>query len=157
MILRTSSSHEEGVVRDYSINTVKFTGNAAGQVQKLHGVRLRWTLGSDGRQRMEPVPGSEFELPADLVLLAMGFTGPEKAPLLRDLGVELTDRGNVKANDQYQTTAPGVFSCGDMRRGQSLVVWAIWEGRECALGVDAFLSGHSDLPRSPNFNALSLG
>jgi glutamate synthase (NADPH) small chain len=96
-------------------------------------------------------------MPADLVLLAMGFTGPEKAPMLRDLGVELTERGNVKANDEYLTSVPGVFSCGDMRRGQSLVVWAIWEGRECARGVDAFLAGHSDLPLSPNFNALSLG
>jgi glutamate synthase (NADPH) small chain len=158
MILRTSSSHEEGVVRDYSINTVRFSGDAQGRVQKLHGVRLRWTLDNKtGRQRMEPIPGSEFEMPADLVLLAMGFVGPEKAPLLRDLGVTLTDRGNVQANAQYATSLPGVFSCGDMRRGQSLVVWAIWEGRECARGVDAFLMGHSDLLASPNFNALSLG
>jgi glutamate synthase (NADPH) small chain len=157
MILRTSSSHEEGVVRDYSINTLRFSGDDAGNVKKLHGVRLRWVPdGDSGRQKMEPVPGSEFELDADLVLLAMGFVGPEKGPLLGDLGVKLTERGNVEADDSYATSVKGVFSCGDMRRGQSLVVWAIWEGRECARGVDAYLMGQSDLLESPNRSALSL-
>jgi len=156
MILRTSSSHEEGVVRDYSINTVRFSGDEQGQVKKLHGVRLRWAMDSSGRRRMEPVPGSEFDMDADLVLLAMGFTGPEKAPLLRDLGVTLNERGNVAVNDSYATSVPGVFACGDMRRGQSLVVWAIWEGREAARGVDAYLMGYSDLLASPNLGELSL-
>jgi glutamate synthase (NADPH/NADH) small chain len=156
MILRTSSSHEEGVVRDYSINTVRFSGDDHGRVQKLHGVRLRWVMDSSGRRKMETIPGSEFEMDAQLVLLAMGFTGPEKAPLLRDLGVELDQRGNVKVDGSYQSSVKGVFACGDMRRGQSLVVWAIWEGREAALGVDAYLMGYSDLLGSPNRSELSL-
>jgi glutamate synthase (NADPH/NADH) small chain len=143
------------VQRDYSINTVRFSGNAEGRVEKLHGVRLQWVKEPSGRQQMKPIEGSEFELRADLVLLAMGFTGPEKGPLLSGLGVELTDRGNVKVSGSYATSVPGVFSCGDMRRGQSLVVWAIWEGRECAIGVDAFLNGHSDLLASPNVNPLA--
>jgi glutamate synthase (NADPH) small chain len=156
MILRTSSSHEEGVVRDFSINTLRFSGDARGQVRKLHGVRLRWIVDGAGRRSMEPIPGSEFEMDADLVLLAMGFTGPEQSPLLRDLGVELTERGNVKVDGKYATCVPGVFACGDMRRGQSLVVWAIWEGREAARGVDAYLMGHSHLHSSPNHGELSL-
>jgi glutamate synthase (NADPH/NADH) small chain len=105
---------------------------------------------------MERVPGSEFTLDVDLVLLAMGFTGPEKGKLVTDLGVEFTDRGNVKADDKYATNVKGVFTAGDMRRGQSLVVWAIWEGRECARGVDAYLTGHTDLLATPNTNPLSL-
>jgi len=156
MILRTSSSHEEGVERDFSINTVRFSGNPAGEVRKLHAIRLRWVTDASGRQRMEPIPGSEFELDVELVLLAMGFVGPEKAPLLRDLGVELTERGNVKVDDSYRTSVPSVFACGDMQRGQSLVVWAIWEGRECARGVDAQLMGYSDLLVSPNRDALAI-
>jgi glutamate synthase (NADPH/NADH) small chain len=156
MIMRSSSSHEEGVVRDFSINTVRLSGDAEGRVKKLHGVRLRWKLDERGQRRMEPEPGSDFEMNADLVLLAMGFVGPETGPLLAGLGVELTERGNVKASESYATSKPGVFSCGDMRRGQSLVVWAIWEGRECALGVDAYLSGHSDLLASPNTSTLAL-
>jgi glutamate synthase (NADPH/NADH) small chain len=156
MILRTSSSHEEGVVRDYSINTLKLTGDEQGNVKLLHGVRLAWEKGDNGRPRMRPIEGSEFVMDADLVLLAMGFVGPEKGPLLSGLGVELTERGNVKVNEQYATSVPGVFSCGDMRRGQSLVVWAIWEGRECARGVDAYLMGYSDLLVSPNSSALVL-
>jgi len=158
MIMRTSSSHEEGVTREFSIATKKFSGDANGNVKKLHGVHLRWTMDSSGRQKMEEVPGSEFELDADLVLLAMGFVGPEKKPLIADLGVELTDRGNVKVDQSYQTSVAGVFSCGDMQRGQSLVVWAIWEGREAARGVDTYLKGiASDLPKSPNTSPLALG
>jgi glutamate synthase (NADPH/NADH) small chain len=156
MIMRSSSSHEEGVVRDFSINTVRFSADTKGNVSKLHGVRLQWKLDERGQRRMEPVPDSEFALDAQLVLLAMGFVGPEKSPLLSGLGVELTERGNVKVDASYMTRTPSVFSCGDMRRGQSLVVWAIWEGRECARGVDAFLRGHSDLLASPNANALVL-
>ena len=150
MILRTSSSHEEGVTRDWSINTKSFSGDAHGNVKKLHGVRLEWVKGDNGRPVMREIAGSEFELDCDLVLLALGFLGPERGPLFTDLGVELNERGNVKVDPRWMTTAPGVFSCGDMRRGQSLVVWAIWEGRECARGVDQFLVGHTDLPASPD-------
>ncbi|MFP6665279.1 MAG: glutamate synthase subunit beta [Deltaproteobacteria bacterium] len=149
MILRTSSSHEEGVERQWSINTKKFTGDANGNVTKLHGVRLEWTTPEDGsRPEMKEVAGSEFEMDADLVLLAMGFLGPEK-PLLEQLGVDLDGRGNVVADDDYATNVPGVFACGDARRGQSLVVWAIWEGREAARGVDAWLMGATELAACP--------
>ena len=149
MILRSSSSHEEGVVRDFSINTKKFSGDDKGNVKKLHGVRVEWKQGSNGRPQMVEVPGSEFELDCDLVLLAMGFLGPEKKGPIGDLGIELDERGNVKADRDYMSTVPGVFACGDLRRGQSLVVWAIWEGRECARGVDRFLMGNTDIPASP--------
>jgi glutamate synthase (NADPH) small chain len=154
MIMRTSSSHEEGVVRDWSINTKSFSG-ANGVVKKLHGVRLQWDTDADGRPtKMSEVPGSEFEMDADLVLLALGFVGPEQRGPIGDLGLELDQRGNVVADDKYMSSTPGVFACGDARRGQSLVVWAIWEGRECARGVDEFLMGHTDLPASPQlFNA----
>jgi glutamate synthase (NADPH/NADH) small chain len=148
MILRTSSSHEEGVVRDWSINTKHFSGDAQGNLRKLHGIRLEWTQ-DNGRPVMKEVPGSEFELDCELVLLALGFLGPETDTAVSQLGCALTDRGNLKAGPDYQTTVPGVFACGDARRGQSLVVWAIWEGRECARGVDAFLMGTTHLPASP--------
>jgi len=149
MIMRTSSSHEEGVERQWSINTKKLTGDADGNVNELHGIRLEWTPAEDGgRPQMKEVPDSEFVLKADLVLLAMGFLGPEK-PLLEQFGVELDGRGNVVADSDYATSVPGVFACGDARRGQSLVVWAIWEGREAARGVDAFLMGATELPASP--------
>jgi glutamate synthase (NADPH/NADH) small chain len=147
--LRTSSSQEEGGERDYAILTKRLTGDAQGNVKKLHGVRVKWEEGADGRMKMVEVPGSEFEQDADLVLLAMGFVGPEKGSLVKDLGLSLDERGNIKADDNYETSVPGVFACGDMRRGQSLVVWAIWEGREAARGVDAYLRGHTDLPTSP--------
>jgi glutamate synthase (NADPH) small chain len=149
MILRTSSSHEEGVTRDWSINTTRFSGDADGNVRKLHGVRLDWVQ-DNGRPVMKPIAGSEFELDCDLVLLALGFLGPESDTLVAQLGCELTDRGNLKAGPDYQTTVPGVFACGDARRGQSLVVWAIWEGREAARGVDAYLMGETSLPASPD-------
>jgi glutamate synthase (NADPH) small chain len=148
MILRTSSSHEEGVTRDFSINTKRFSGDAKGNVRKLHGVRLEW--GQDnGRPVMKEIAGSEFELDCELVLLALGFLGPEADTVIAQLGCDLTERGNVKAGPDYQTTVPGVFACGDARRGQSLVVWAIWEGREAARGVDAYLMGETFLPASP--------
>ena len=149
MILRTSSSHEEGVTRDWSINTKGFVGDAEGRVRALRGIRLEWTQ-DNGRPVMKEVAGSEFELPCELVLLALGFLGPETDTVVSQLGCELTDRGNVKAAPDYQTTVPGVFACGDARRGQSLVVWAIWEGRECARGVDAHLMGETFLPASPD-------
>ena len=148
MILRTSSSHEEGVTRDFSINTKRFSGDSEGNVKQLHGVRLEW-IQENGRPVMKEIPGSEFAIDCELVLLALGFLGPEPDGMIKQLGVGLTDRGNVQVDPQYQTTVPGVFSCGDMRRGQSLVVWAIWEGRECALGVDRFLMGETSLPTSP--------
>jgi glutamate synthase (NADPH) small chain len=142
--LRTSSSQEEGGDRDYAVLTKRLSGDAQGNVKTLHGVRVKLEGG-----KFVEIPGSEFEQPVDLVLLAMGFTGPEKPGLIKQLGVELDERGNVKADESYETSVPGVFACGDLRRGQSLVVWAIWEGREAARGVDAYLRGHSDLPTSP--------
>jgi len=140
MTLRTSSSHEEGVVREWSINTKRFSGDEHGNVKKLHAVRLEWDKGNNGRPVMREIPGSEFEMEVDLVLLALGFLGPERPGLLTDLGVKLSNAGNVAVDGNWMTTVPGVFSCGDMRRGQSLVVWAIWEGRECAGSVDEFLN-----------------
>jgi glutamate synthase (NADPH/NADH) small chain len=149
MILRSSSSHEEGVQRDWSVNTKAFSGDADGNVRKLHGVRLEWSKDTSGRPQMTEVPGSEFEIDCELVLLAMGFLGPERAGMLEELAVRLDQRGNVAVGADYQSSVSGVFACGDMRRGQSLVVWAIWEGREAARGVDAFLMGHTYLPSSP--------
>jgi len=147
MILRTSTSHEEGVNRDWSINTKKFTGHD-GKVSKLHGIRLNWRRASDGRMAMEEIPGSDFELDCDLVLLALGFLGPEPEGIITQLGLKLDPRSNVLC-DNYLSSVPGVFAAGDARRGQSLVVWAIWEGRECARAVDAYLMGESFLPASP--------
>ncbi len=137
-ILRQSSSHEEGGERDWGISTRSFTGSN-GKVEQLNGVRVRFVPDpAGGRPRMEEVPGSEFTLDVDLVLLAMGFLGPVQKGMIQQLGVELTDRGNV-ATTGYATSVPGTFSAGDMRRGQSLVVWAIAEGRQCAAEVDAWL------------------
>jgi glutamate synthase (NADPH/NADH) small chain len=148
MILRTSSSHEEGVVRDFSINTKAFLDDGKGNVRAMRCVRLEWAT-ENGRPAMKEIPGSEFELPCELVLLALGFLGPEPDTMIAQLGCTLTDRGNVQVGSDYQSTVPGVFACGDMRRGQSLVVWAIWEGRECARGVDTWLMGETSLPSSP--------
>jgi len=149
--LRTSSSHEEGCDRDWSIATKAFVGEN-GKVTKLVGARLEWTKdAASGQMKMTEVAGSQFEIPADLVLLAMGFVGPVADGLLKELGVERDPRGNVKATTEgagaYQTSIPKVFAAGDMRRGQSLVVWAIREGRQCARAVDEFLMGSSTLPR----------
>ncbi len=146
MILRTSTSHEEGVHRDWSINTKFFEGEN-GVVKKLHGVRLNWK-NDNGRMMMEEIPGSEFVLDCDLVLLALGFLGPEPDGVIAGLGLKLDQRGNI-ACDNYHSSVPGVFAAGDARRGQSLVVWAIWEGRECARAVDTYLMGESFLPASP--------
>jgi glutamate synthase (NADPH/NADH) small chain len=145
--LRTSSSQEEGCERDFAVQTRRVIGEG-GKVTGLECVRVDWKLGDGGKMNLVEVPGSEFTLKADLVLLAMGFTGPRKAGMLEQVGVELDARGNVKAaTSNYKTSAPKIFACGDMRRGQSLVVWAIREGRQCARGVDEFLMGSSDLPR----------
>jgi glutamate synthase (NADPH/NADH) small chain len=139
-IFRTSSAHEEGGGREYSVLTTSFTGSN-GRVEKLHGVRVEF----EGRNLKE-VPGTEFTLDADLVLLAMGFLGPERNGMLDQLGVSLTDRGNVATNDEKMTSVPGIFAAGDMSRGQSLVVWAIREGRVAARGVDKYLMGSTELP-----------
>jgi glutamate synthase (NADPH) small chain len=147
MILRTSTSHEEGVHRDWSINTKFFEGEN-GAVKRLHGVHLNWK-NDNGRMVMEEIPGSEFVLDCDLVLLALGFLGPEPDGVVAGLGLKLDQRGNI-ACENYQSSVPGVFAAGDARRGQSLVVWAIWEGRECARAVDAYLMGESQLPTSPD-------
>jgi glutamate synthase (NADPH/NADH) small chain len=129
--LRVESSHEEGGKRDWSVATVRFEGDAQGNVKKLHAMRV------GPAPKFEPIPGTEFTLDADLVLLAMGFTGPVKAGLLEEPGLELDARGNVKT-DNYQSSIPGVFAAGDARRGQSLVVWAIAEGRKAAEAVDIY-------------------
>jgi glutamate synthase (NADPH) small chain len=141
MIYRVASAHEEGGERVYSVSTNKFTGDADGDVAGLELVEVELVDG-----RFTPVEGSEREIPAQLVLLAMGFTGPERAGFLEQLEVELDERGNVKRDKSYQTSQEGVFVCGDAGRGQSLIVWAIAEGRSCAAGVDAFLTGSSTLP-----------
>jgi glutamate synthase (NADPH/NADH) small chain len=145
--LRTSSSQEEGCERDFAVATRRAIGSN-GKIEALECARLEWSKGDDGRMRMTEVPGSEFEIKADLVLLAMGFLGPHHDGLLEEAKVDLDARGNVAANtDDYLTSKLGVFACGDMRRGQSLVVWAIREGRQCARAVDEALMGTSDLPR----------
>jgi glutamate synthase (NADPH/NADH) small chain len=144
-IFRVSSAHEEGGERVYAVSTQRFTGDAHGHVRKLHAVTVDMVR-EGGRLDFRPVPGTEFELDVDLVLLAMGFLGPERPGLLTELGVRLTERGNVARDGRWMTSVPGVFTCGDMQRGQSLIVWAIAEGRSAARGVDAFLMGQSDLP-----------
>ena len=135
MQLRVESSHEEGGVRDWSISTVKFTGDQHGRVKHLHAVRV------GPPPHFAPVPGTEFTLDADLVLLAMGFLGPVKNGMIGQLGVDLDVRGNVATDENRMTSVPGVFAAGDMRRGQSLVVWAIAEGRQAAQGIDRYLTG----------------
>ena len=143
--LRTSSSHEEGCERDWAIATKRFLGRD-GQITAIEIVRLEWRE-SGGRQIMAEVPDSAFEVEADLVLLAMGFVHPVHEGMLRDLGVALDERGNIAAGTgDYQSSVNKIFAAGDMRRGQSLVVWAIREGRQCARAVDAYLMGSSELP-----------
>jgi glutamate synthase (NADPH/NADH) small chain len=143
MIYRVSSAHEEGGERLFSVNTTEFVADADGKLAALRLVEV--SRDADGR--FVPVEGTEKEIPAQLVLLAMGFVGPEKGKLLTDLGVELDQRGNVARDANFMTSVDGVFSAGDMGRGQSLIVWAIAEGRAAAAGVDAFLTGRDVLPR----------
>ncbi len=140
-ILRTSTSHEEGGSRDWGISTTRFSGSD-GKLERMHAVRVQFGEPDPktGRRAMEEVPDSAFTLDVDLALLAMGFLGPVQNGMIEQLGTELTDRGNISTGDGYATSVPGVFSAGDMRRGQSLVVWAIAEGRECAAEVDRFLN-----------------
>ncbi len=150
VVLRMSSSHEEGAVRDYNILTKGFSGSS-GTVQKMHAIRLEWGQPDHtGRPAMIEVEGSEFELDVDLVLLALGFVHPEKTGMLSELGVDLDSRGNVVTGSNKMTSVPGVFAAGDMSRGQSLVVWALAEGREAARGIDEYLMGSTKLPYSVN-------
>lgn len=144
VVFRTSSAHEEGGIREFSVSTTSFSGEA-GQVKRLHAHRVEMT-NENGRMAFKPLPGTEFEIEADLILLAMGFLGPERTGLLSDLGVRLTDRGNVWREENWMTSVPGVFTAGDMQRGQSLIVWAIAEGRSAARGIDHYLMGCSALP-----------
>jgi len=146
--LRTSSSHEEGAERDWAIGSKAFLDDGKGNVRALKATRVEWKTGPDGRLGMADVPGSEMELKADLVLLAMGFVHPTHQGLLEQLGVKRDARGNVEADtERYSTSVDKVFAAGDMRRGQSLVVWAIREGRQAARAVDTFLMGTTELPR----------
>jgi glutamate synthase (NADPH) small chain len=138
MQLRTSHAHEEGCDREWSVATTAFSGED-GRVERIHAVRLERRVLADGRTDFARMPGTEFELEADLVLLAMGFTGPVKSKLLVDLGLELNGRGNVATDGAHRTSVPGVFSAGDARRGASLIVWAIREGRDAAEGIDQWL------------------
>jgi glutamate synthase (NADPH/NADH) small chain len=140
MVMRVSSAHEEGGERVYSVSTQEFLGDEQGNVRALRLVEVQ---SKDGR--FEPVPGTEREIPAQLVLFAMGFTGPEQGPLVEQLGVELDERGNIRRDRSYMSSEDGVFVAGDCGRGQSLIVWAIAEGRACAAGVDRYLTGETTL------------
>jgi glutamate synthase (NADPH/NADH) small chain len=140
-VFRVSSAHEEGGERVYSVNTECFVGDDDGNVRALRAHEVEMVDG-----KFVKVDGSDFELPCELVLLAMGFLGPQREGLLDELGVELDPRGNVVRDPKFMTNRPGVFACGDMGRGQSLIVWAIAEGRSCAAGVDTWLMGETQLP-----------
>ena len=144
-VFRVSAAHEEGGDRVYAVSTDRFSSSGNGRVGALHATKVRMTE-RDGRPAFDPIPGSAFELKADLVLLAMGFLGPERPGLLEDLGVRLTERGNVWRDENWMTSVPAFFTAGDMQRGQSLIVWAIAEGRSAARGIDAYLMGSSALP-----------
>jgi glutamate synthase (NADPH/NADH) small chain len=144
-IFRTSSAHEEGGERVYSVSTERFADDGQGRVRALEAVEVEMVR-ENGRMQIAPRAESRFELQADLVLLAMGFLGPEQNGLVSDLGVRVTDRGNVWRDDEWATSEKGVFTAGDMQRGQSLIVWAIADGRNAARSVDKYLMGHSELP-----------
>ncbi|MQF48966.1 glutamate synthase subunit beta [SAR202 cluster bacterium AC-647-N09_OGT_505m] len=147
LILRTSAAHEEGGIRDYNILTKSFSGRN-GRVEELNAVHVEWgPPDGSGRPTMQEVPGSEYSIGVDLVLLAMGFVHPEQEGLVTDLGVELDSRGNIKTNGERLTSVHGVFAAGDSARGASLVVWAIAEGRQAAYGIDKYLMGNSSLPQ----------
>jgi glutamate synthase (NADPH/NADH) small chain len=143
-IYRTNSASEEGGIRDYAISTKSFSGEN-GVLKKIHAVRVEW-IAENGKFTMKEIPGTEFTQDADLVLLALGFLGPERPGMIEQLGVKLNERGNVVADVDKATSVPGVFAAGDMARGQSLIVWAIAEGRFAARGIDKYLMGSSDLP-----------
>jgi glutamate synthase (NADPH/NADH) small chain len=158
MVLKTSTSHEEGCERHWAVATKEFIGDAQGSLKALKVIDLEWKITEDGKPaKFVEVPGSERELPAQLVLLAMGFVHPQHEGLIKQLGIELDERGNVKASEQsYQTSIQKIFTAGDMRRGQSLVVWAISEGRECARKVDEFLSGGASVLERRDYSLLQL-
>ena len=147
MLLKTSTSHEEGGVRDWAVLTKKFIGEN-GKVKKAQCLRVDFSQ-KDSREcpAMEEISGSEFEIEADLVILAVGFVHPEHNILLKELGVEFDQRGNIKTDDKYMTSCKRIFSAGDMRRGQSLIVWAIAEGRSAAYYIDEYLMDKSSLPK----------
>ena len=150
MQLRVEGAHEEGGIRDWSIATTKFTGDEHGNVKQLHAVRV------GPPPKFEPIPGSEFTMDADLVLLAMGFLGPVRNGMIEQLGVALDSRGNVAAGADYMTSVPGIFAAGDTRRGQSLVVWAISEGRKAAESVDRYLQQPSAAVAAPAVSARRI-
>jgi glutamate synthase (NADPH/NADH) small chain len=141
MIYRVSSAHEELDNRVFAVSTEEFIGDGNGNLKALKIVETQFSNG-----KFEPVPGTEREIPADFVFLAMGFTGPEKSEILTQLEVELDDRGNIKRDENYQSSVEGIFVAGDAGRGQSLIVWAIAEGRSAAAGVDRYLEGETQLP-----------
>ncbi len=144
-IYRSSAAHEEGGERVYAVSTKRFIDNGKGHVKALELIKVEMKR-DRGRMTFEEVPGSEHTIPCDLALLAMGFLGPEKPGMLEQLDVQFTDRGNVARDKNWMTNVPGVFTAGDMQRGQSLIVWAIAEGRSAAAGIDRYLMGSSDLP-----------
>ena len=144
-IFRVSTAHEEGGERLYAVSTQRFSGDEHGRVRTLHAVKVDMVR-RDGKVSFDQIGGSEFDIPAELVLLAMGFLGPERGPLVTELGLKLTERGNVWRDERWMTSVAGVFAAGDMQRGQSLIVWAIAEGRSAARGVDQYLMSESALP-----------
>jgi glutamate synthase (NADPH/NADH) small chain len=143
-VFRVSSAHEEGGERWYQVATQQFLGDTHGRLRALEAVKVDMVR-EGGRLEFRPVAGSQFTLEVDLVLLAMGFVGPERRGPIDELGLRLTERGTVWRDETWMTSVPGVFTCGDMQRGQSLIVWAIAEGRSCARGVDRRLMGSSEL------------
>jgi len=145
MVFKTTSAHEEGGERLYSVTTTEFVGDGQGRVKALRGHEVEMTF-ADGRPGFDKVEGTEFELPCELVLLAMGFVGPQRSGIVEQLGCELDERGNLRRSRDFTSTVDGVFVAGDAGRGQSLIVWAIAEGRACAAAVDAHLMGSTDLP-----------
>ncbi len=157
LILRSSSSHEEGCERDWSVLTKEFIGDEQGNLKGLRLVKIEWKPDENGRTKMVEIAGTEFTLPCELALLAVGFVYTEPTGIVKDLELELDNRGNIKATEgQYQTNVPNVFAAGDARRGQSLVVWAISEGREAAKAVDIYLMGASNL-ESKDDSYLNMG
>jgi glutamate synthase (NADPH) small chain len=144
-VFRVSPAHEEGGERMYSVSTERFSGDESGRVRKLYGSKVE-LVGSNGKTSFVNLPDSGLEMDVDLVLIAMGFVGPERQGLVENFGVKLNERGNVWRDENWMTSVPGVFTAGDMQRGQSLIVWAIAEGRSAARGVDLYLMKKSDLP-----------
>ncbi|MEE9416345.1 MAG: glutamate synthase subunit beta [Acidimicrobiales bacterium] len=156
LMYRTSSAHEEGGDREFAINTLEFVGDSSGNVASLRTVRVEQRF-ENGQMSFEPIEGSEVEFPAQLVLLAMGFMGPEQGSLIAELGVALDTRGNIERDASWRSSVADVFSCGDGGRGQSLIVWAIAEGRACAAAVDTMLMGSTQLPSPVEPTTMSIG